>query len=398
MGAQSYPTLTAQEVPDLTRLAVTPNMDGKVDEGEWEPFDKAGLTFFQWEPDVAYWAAKLKAGQDAVLSYDANGDGWLVGDDNLEVRATVKDANVALAVRRLDATDPNGPKWVDSGIPAAAIGVSARMTEGQWELEGSLIPGQPLPRAGSRAGLRIDLFPAGNDLGPAYVPRAMNFVRFSFDSSRGLFPGFSWKPNLPERIFSRDDEVALRYDFKVERECPLLRGLNVQGEGRANEALARLDGAFPPLNRDRTASLTYRTRLAEARSLGYRVIRATVTAFDGSPCVLRTSLKVADQVDMGTDIPSSVNASGDAQIVKAGVNIWSVTRNRVEGRFSYKLPSEWTATRGMSQGFTIARPRGRAKVPIEFIVPKGTKGSFVVELVAVVGDKTIRKQVSLKAL
>ena len=79
------------------------------------------------------------------------------------------------------------------------------------------------------------------------------------------------------------------------------------------------------------------------------------------------------------------------------MNIWSVTRNRVEGRFSYKLPKDWTATRGLSQAFNIARPRGRAKVPIEFIVPKGKKGDFMVELVAVIGDKTVVKQIPLKA-
>ncbi|MFX7902680.1 hypothetical protein ABTK34_19635, partial [Acinetobacter baumannii] len=79
----------------------------------------------------------------------------------------------------------------------------------------------------------VDIVPSAADLGPAYVPRPMTAVRYAFDSSSNLFPGLTWKPKFLTRLFSKEDELTIRYEFHAASECPLLKGISVQGDGRA---------------------------------------------------------------------------------------------------------------------------------------------------------------------
>lgn len=391
--AQTLPTLNPQDVADTNRIALTPSLDGRIEPTEWEPFTRDGGTYFQWEPGKVYWAAQARQGNDVVLSYDANGDGWLTGNDNIEVRARVVNGNVVTSVRRLDATDPNNPRWVDGTVAPDAVNVSAQMTNDFWQAEGELdtSAGLPEPQEGRRAGVRIDVVPSGFDMGQAYVPRAMTPVRFSFDSSSHLFPGFSWTPKFLTRLFSKEDDLTVRYEFRVAPECPLLKGISVQGDGRA-AGFAAFDSPFPALSRDRRARVVYKSPMSGVKGFGWKVLKTTVTSFDGTPCTLRSSVQVADILTMSASLPDSVASSSDARIVRADVNVWSVSPNPVEGTLKFSVPKEWTISRGKEQSFRIVRPRGRAKLPIEFIVPKGTRGYYSIELTAQVGDRAIKQR------
>jgi hypothetical protein len=400
--AENWPTLVPQPVRETVRLASSPVIDGKIEAAEWEPFseDATSVSNFQWEPGQVYWSATADLTHAVVFSFDGAGDGWLVGDDNFEIRASLKDGNVQVVIRRLDATNPNGPKWADSAVPPQALRLSSRVVDKKWEIEGGFdlrLAGLNAQQGG-RAGVRIDSLPAGTALGPAYVPRSVAFLRYSLDSSRGLFSGLTWKPFLPERVFSRDDELFIRYDFQVPPEVPLLRGFSVQGEGPLAENVVRYQEPFPALKRDRTARIEYKSRLSTVTATGYRVIRATLTAADGTPCILRTSIRIADQVDLEPEFPATVEASSDARIVKAKVEVRSVTRNRATGDLWIKVPDNWTVIRGQNSGFSIVRPRGSTKLNVEFIVPKGTRGVFPIELIAKMGDKAVTKVTTIRVL
>lgn len=394
--AQTLPTLSPQDVADPNRIALTPSLDGRIDPTEWEGFTRDGGTFFQWEPGKIYWAAQARQGNDVVLSYDANGDGWLTGNDNIEVRAHVKDGNVVTTVRRLDATDPNAPRWKDGTIAPEAVAVSAHMTNDYWQAEGEfdLGAGLPEPQEGRKAGVRIDVVPSNFDMGEAYVPRSMTPVRFSFDSSTGLFPGLTWTPKFLTRLFSNEDKLTVRYEFHVAPECPLLKGISVQGDGRA-AGFAAFDSPFPALGRDRRAQVTYQSPMNGVKGFGWKVLKTTVTSFDGTPCTLRSSVQVADILTMSANLPDVVTSSTDARIVRADINVWSVSPRPVEGTLKFDVPKEWTITRGREQSFRIVRPRGRVKLPIEFIVPKGTKGYYSIDFDAKVGDHTVRHRQTL---
>src|SRR4051812_13139307 len=53
------PFIDREDIADLTRLALTPKLDGKIDTEEWDPFVQSnGMdTYFQWEPGKLYLAA-----------------------------------------------------------------------------------------------------------------------------------------------------------------------------------------------------------------------------------------------------------------------------------------------------------------------------------------------------
>src|SRR5579862_6909494 len=60
----------APTVVETQRIELTPKIDGKIDDEEWDPFSTSGpvKTYFQWEPGVIYAAATGPAGQDMLVS------------------------------------------------------------------------------------------------------------------------------------------------------------------------------------------------------------------------------------------------------------------------------------------------------------------------------------------
>ena len=106
---------TPFSVDEPNRLALTPLMDGKVVNEEWDRLtDSPDLkTFFQWEPGQVYLGSIARLNQDVVWSLDMNGDGWLVGSDNLEVRLSYQNGGVQATLRKLDATNRSEPKWLE---------------------------------------------------------------------------------------------------------------------------------------------------------------------------------------------------------------------------------------------------------------------------------------------
>src|SRR4051794_27770199 len=100
-AAKMPPFAAAQAVAESNRIAVTPKINGKLDEEEWDPLasDAATKTFFQWEPGRLHAAAAVPNGEDMVVSIDARGNGWLIGSDNLEIRVGSKDGKTTFAAR-----------------------------------------------------------------------------------------------------------------------------------------------------------------------------------------------------------------------------------------------------------------------------------------------------------
>ena len=102
-------------VRETTRLALTPKLDGKLSEEEWDRFAiiDGVQTYFQWQPGKLHGAATLPVGKDLVASFDLQGDGWLVGADNVEVRISWNKGAPTVRERILDATEVSQPKWVE---------------------------------------------------------------------------------------------------------------------------------------------------------------------------------------------------------------------------------------------------------------------------------------------
>src|SRR4051812_44034989 len=85
------PVLDMRQVPvvaEVSRIRLTPKIDGKLEEEEWDPLGESDAvkTFLQWEPGVLHIAASGAMGKDLVVSIDPGSNGWLVGKNNLEAR------------------------------------------------------------------------------------------------------------------------------------------------------------------------------------------------------------------------------------------------------------------------------------------------------------------------
>ena len=95
-------TALAQKPVDPVLLALTPVLDGRLDPEEWLPIEmSAGFAgYLQWEPGALHFAGVAPKDTDVVLYLDLSADGWLVGDDNREIRIRF-DIGTAVATARV---------------------------------------------------------------------------------------------------------------------------------------------------------------------------------------------------------------------------------------------------------------------------------------------------------
>lgn len=383
--------LPPMAVEETNRLALTPTIDGDVQPGEWETL--AGPTAFQWEPDTLYFAATAKLGEDVIISIDYAGDGWLVGDDNLELRCHLEDNRLKVTLRRLDATNPNGPKWVEAALVSEALKFAAKVNGDTWSMEAKVDAdekGEPV-KDGKRLGVRMDTLPSSTDTDKPYLPRTMAFVRLQLDNSTGLFSGVSWRPVITNRSFALEDEFKIRYEFHVDPDGPSLKTFEVEGQGRASGVLTKIRNPFPIVDRGGRARVDYVTKVAPGATPGYRIVRGTLVTADGREAVLRSSVRIADLVDIDVNVPLELKVSEDAQIIRGGVTYKSQAQGRITGTHTMTVPAGWTVSRGAQANLLIYHTRGQQRIGLEYIVPKGTKGTFPITFVAHIGDRTITK-------
>lgn len=379
------------------RLAITPIRDGVVTDQEWDLLSDtaSGPTFFQWEPGKLYFGAKPKPGQEVVVSVDCNGDGWLVGDDNLEIRVRMVGEQPKAEVRQLDATDRSGPVWVVPRLLPESVMVAAKNSTAYWNLEVALnVEGfSKQIKEDSRVGVRMDVVNDGSDVGPSYIPRSMSFLRLRFDQSRNLFGGLVWRPGIRNRNVARLDPFKFSFNFEVESDAPALQSVDVVGEGYARDAINQVTVPFPAPDRRGRATVSYSSEIKSDAVGGYRVLRATVLAGDGRIAQIRSSFRIAELIDFEFGLPTTVRYSEEAQIVKGTVSLKSQGEGRINGTFSMKLPESWTGRRGQQEEFLIFFSRESAKVVVEYSIPGGATGVYPIVLSAKVGDIEISKVV-----
>jgi hypothetical protein len=397
--AQEPLMLRPPVVAEPLRLALTPIFDGVVMDQEWDGLAETpdGPTLFQWEPGKLYFGAKPKPGFDVILSLDVNGDGWLVGDDNLEIRATMKGEQMEAAIRQLDATDRNGPQWVIPRIAPDSILMTGKPSREYWNLEGAFEPfifGKN-PAEDSRIGVRIDIVPTETTVGEAYMPRSLSLLRLRFDKSRNLFSGLTWRPEILSRSIARVDSMKFRFNFENSLDCPPLQSVDIVGEGYARDAISQITVPFPTWDRKGRALVDFSSDIKPEATPGYRVLRATVLSQDGRLAIIRTSIRIADLLDLDSFIPKSLEYSDEARVVKGHVTLRSQANGRMSGKFSMVLPESWSARKGLDEDFLIYHTRGTARVPVEFIVPAGASGVESILLKAKIGEKEISQRVYL---
>lgn len=390
---QPFHMADRQTISSPFRLALTPQIDGTIAAEEWEEFTTG--TMFQWEPGTLYWAGDLPVGSDLILSMDMLADGWLVGDDNYEFRITQGAAGPSVRVRKLDATRPEGPAWMDSGVLPESMDAAQSVTGDRWSVEAEFTPILGLNvEQGQRLGVRVDVVPSTVSLDEAFLPRVMTPVTLTLDQGQALPPGVSWSPQWRVRTIAAGTQFHVRFNFEREAEVAV-RSLSFRGEGLAQDGVITATHPFPSFDRRGRARVDYESLLGPRVPLGWRVLRATMHLEDGTTAVMRTSFRASDLVDFEVSFPTDLTGREDAQIVRGSVVLRSQVMGRLNGRFTVSAPAEWTVDRGMDARILIYHNRGSQRIPIQLITPRGASGVFPIVVRAHIGESVIERTVYL---
>ncbi|MBV6457297.1 MAG: hypothetical protein HONBIEJF_00405 [Fimbriimonadaceae bacterium] len=379
-------------VPEPIRLAITPTIDGKLAPDEWDSLfiGEGHQASYQWEPGRHYVCAKLPMGQDLIASFDFNADGWLVGKDNLQIRASWKDGKTTATAFILDCTDREGPKWVPAPLIEDVLKCGGSPGTDSWTVElGFQAVGLPIVDKGVRFAFRSDTVALDSAQPDPFLPRKMSGISLQMEKTQNSPPGLAWKAEYRARSVAPGDAIKIKVAM---RNVTQIRRFEMFTEGLAKDQATVVAEPFPKPDEKGRASVTYDAKLSESATTGYRVLRTTLVDDAGSESWLRTSYQVSDLVTFDPRLPGDTKfKANDSQIVRGLVHIRSRSGNRLDGKLTIRLPKGWTVSKGSDVGFSIYHSRGMAKVNLELIVPPGAKGAYPLTYIATIGDKVIEQ-------
>ncbi|MCX7799267.1 MAG: hypothetical protein N2109_02880 [Fimbriimonadales bacterium] len=369
-----------------SRLALSPSLDGQIQPEEWEEFsaDERVQSWFQWEPSKLHAAAKLPVGSDLLLSLDLRADGWLVGSDNLEVRVSWDGAGARARLRRLDATPPEGPEWLEAGELLPCLAVAASGDSSHWTVELTLDDwglGELPARDGGRLGLRFDAGSRSQGDYAPYLPRLVAPVRLALQRASFAPEGFRFKPEFRGRSVVPGQSLPIRFTFEGSDDAGVARA-EMRTEGLGEEDATLQAQPFPGFDRKGRAFVDYPMRVSPSAKLGYRVARCTLVRKSGDPIVCQASYQIAPIVTFDAVLPKALVSPQNPTKIKLPVYLRSHVMGRVDGVFDAVLPAGWEAGAGLGKRFIIPNARGSVRRVFDLTVPAGVRGVFPIRLKA----------------
>lgn len=379
------------EIADPNRLAITPRIDGKFDEEEWDLLHgSADLpTYMQWEPGSLYIGANAPSGKDVIISLDLRGDGWLVGNDNLEVRVSWADGAPVTTARILDANNRNSPIWVYAPMTEKLINSAGLEKEGRWNFEAKIqtidLPSFVLGRT---IGIRTDLIDKGVSSGEPFTPRACAVAALRYDRSRGLPSGMEWAPEYKVRSVTPGEGFKLRQTFTNKGTAEFKR-VEMRSEGFARESTKLIAEPFPSFDKKKRSFIDFESGVSGDASTGYRLLRTQISGSNNTETVIQSSFLVANLVTFEPTFPMDLMMTADSRIVRGNVTLRSHTTNKLEGTLTVTVPSTWSVSKYATKRFSIYHARGTMKIPIELIAPQREQGLIPIQFKVQIGNKTI---------
>ncbi len=384
-------------VKDPLRLALTPQLDGKIEETEWDALSDAGgnQTWLQWEPGVLYSAMKLPVGKEMVASLDLAGDGWLVGADNLEIRMKFDPSGLGVRARLLDATDRNGPKWTElSNVSGVVTAIGS--TDGiNWNAELKLLPVTlTMFQLGDKIGVRFDAVNSTDEDPPAFTPRKTALVNLTQDRSSSLPSGMTWNPQFGARSVVPGEGIKIRLNF-TNSGSAVLKTIAMATIGYGQDNVAASVQPFPPFDRKGRSFVDYQTLVPPGARLGWRILKAKMTLDNMPDAEVATSYLISSPIQFDINLPKSLEMQTGSQIIKGSVFLRSQSPKRLDGNFYLEAPEGWTVTNGGNSRFSIYHSRGSYRIGITLIAKQGAQGLIPLKFKAVVGDTISERTVYL---
>jgi len=392
--AAPQPFSSAFIVAEPNRIALTPKIDGKLDDEEWDLLSTSAdmKDYFQWEPGKFFIAGVVPNSHDLVASFDLKANGWLIGKDNLEIRISSASGTPTVSARVLDGTNIAGPRWID--LPGFAISsVAAASTDGvNTTYEAAIVDnglGLIPSEKGAKLMLRID-DPLSTDLpAPAYLPRSLTAVSLVFDRSAALPPGLRFNPEGHGRTSVPGESTRIRLGFNGTNAMKLQR-LEMHSEGFSKNDTNQMAVPFPIFDNRGRSFADYNTGIAIGSPEGYRVLKGTLTTSDNISAVLEASYRVGPLVDF--EIPrQSIAIEALDRSVKFAFYIKSNSFKKVEGDVTISVPDPLRVLNGAERKIGIYTNRGQDRETFELFLPPNVKGTFPITFSATINKKKIQQ-------
>jgi hypothetical protein len=383
------PFIDREDIADLTRLALTPKLDGKIDTEEWDPFVQSnGMdTYFQWEPGKLYLAARAPLEDEVVFSLDLGNNGWLVGRDNVEIRMRRSEAGLQVRGRVLDAENKTGPKWIDMPGLAAAANVASSVSDDGKTWTGEVALNDPgtgyFPMGPGNIGARVDMVPMDGTEVASYVPRLIQQIKLGYKRATGLPGGVYWEPQHEGQYVAPGRSMSLRYTFKGE-EASIFQRVAMRSEGFTKESTNALEVPFPKLDKKGRAFVDYNTRISDDAPVGYRVARCMITSKDGATAMGQASYRVAPDIDMEL-VREDIKQSNHPNVVKATIYLRSNSPQTSKGILHMTPPAGFSIISGNDMPFVLYKTQTVRRV-MQINVPSNAVGTYSFDLTSKVGN------------
>lgn len=373
------PALDLRQAPvvaEVERIQLTPKIDGKIDEEEWDPLGSSGdaKTYFQWEPGAIHVAATGAVGKDLLVSVDPGGDGWLVGSNNLEVRIGLRDGKPVVKLRLLDATNVAGPTYRD--IPNVEIASSA-MISPDGTIEATIVdPGLGLlPLKGGKFAARVDVIATDAPSVGANEPRMLAPLKLDQERAAALPGGLKTKIDFNDIPVVPGDGLSIRFSFNGE---PMPKRIALRTEGLGREATSASEMPFVD-NGKKSARIDYKTQVQPGATLGYRIARATLTDADGVPSIVQASYRISAPADVELR-ETRLRKSDKDRSLKMGYTIFGNARRLQEGKVSISVPEGFRILNGDDEQ-NLKRFEPRLGLPKSFglFVPANSTGTVPIK-------------------
>lgn len=390
--------VTPQTVTTLERLALTPRLDGVIEREEWDTLALGdGIqSYFQWEPGKVHFAARLLPGADLLTSIDLKGDGWLVGDDNLEVRVRLAEAVPTITVRMLDATDRNGPQWRPADDWSRTIQAAAREGEDEWVVEVTVTdPGMGMiPREPGRPmGIRLDPIPPQAQIAEPYWPRTVAPCSLVYNTLVRGADGLRFNPEYRSGTsVVPGDTISIRFGFNGRNEMGINR-ISMRSEGFAEKESLLTALPFPRFDGRGRAFVDYNSPISSNASMGWRVAEGALDTEEGTRAFARVSYQIAPLVTFAPTVTPRLESKDEVQRMRFSNWMFSNTRRRLDGNFTVEAPAGWNVLNGSGTTFIIFNARGSVRRVYEVEIPAGAEGSFPFRLRATIGGTVVEQTV-----
>lgn len=395
--APQTPYADAYEVKEPLRIALTPQLDGKIQDTEWDKLSESGgnPAFLQWEPGVLYGAMRVPAGKELVASLDMAGDGWLVGRDNIELRMKLTGGTIDISARRLDATDRNGPKWEQLSDVSGMVTAAGSLDGDYWNAEFKLLPVDLAQiQLNDKMGIRFDAFGPGDGDAPPFTPRKTALITLQYDRSSTLPSGLEWNPQYTARSVVPGDGIKIRLNF-TNPGTAKIKTIAMATEGFGQDNVAASVQPFPPFDNKGRSFVDYQTLVPPGARLGWRVLKAKMVIDNMPDAEVVTSYLISNPIQFDVNLPKDLHSQAGSQIIKGSIYLRSQTSKRVDGTFYLDVPEGWTVTTGNAAKFSIYHSRGSSRIGVTLIAKQGAQGLIPLKLKAVVGDSISERTIFL---